>query len=287
MNFSLLHEGILDASLLGEYFVKPLLKQKIGAAALAAEGLTDPNVTILIRSRNNVEQLEGLFDDISQQNFNGEVETVLVDTESTDGTIDLAKRFGAEVVSIAQNDFSYPAALNKGFEAASHDWVFSLVDHSLLSSTEVLRTATRTQQTEGDVAGISGVVLPNTNATWIERAGMDIGAIARFLKQSPYIIDKLGTGDLGANVSAYHRDAWRELGGFDEAYGAGGEDAAFARIAQKNGYKVIADPVISVHHSHGVGLIDSLRQLRYWGKIFKEPLPFSREELEKFRSDLK
>lgn len=87
---------------------------------MSTVGLADPNVSVLIRSRNNAEQLEMLLDDVRAQNFDGEVEVVLVDTESSDGTVKVGKDFGATIVPVTQEGFNYPNALNRGFAAASH-----------------------------------------------------------------------------------------------------------------------------------------------------------------------
>lgn len=286
MKSSFLHEDILNNSFMGERIIKPRLEKQIGRLAMEVEGLVDPGVSIVIRSRNNVEQLEALFEDIKNQNYTGQVETILVDTESTDGTVELARRFGAEVIGITQHDFNYPLALNKGFEAASHDWVFSFVDHSLLSNTEVLHAATRAEHRDGDIAGVSGIILPNRNATRIERIGTEVSVLPRLKQGSVYELKKARMGDLAANASVYHLDAWHELGGFDEAYGAGGEDTVFARAALEAGLTLMMDPAISVHHSHGVGLVEGVEQLGHWNRIMQEPLPFDRPKLEKFRSDL-
>ncbi len=49
-------------------------------------------------------------------------EVVVVDTGSTDGTVSLAKQYGAKVSEIAwRNDFSY--ARNQSIDLASGDWI--------------------------------------------------------------------------------------------------------------------------------------------------------------------
>lgn len=284
MSNLLLHEeNLLRIPLTGEY-LRDGLAQRVGEVALATEGLQDPAVSVVIRSRNNASQLEGLLDDISSQDFDSEVEVVVVDTESTDGTVQVAKQFGATLVPTTQEGFNYPKALNLGFVAASHEWVFSFVDHSALTNTQILRTATRSQS-EGDVAGVSGITFPNANATWVELTATAIDFPKRVRKPAS-TANKTGLGFLATNTSLINKNAWSEVGGFDESYGAGGEDGALAKAILDAGHKIIIDPAMSVYHSHGLGLVGGIRQLRYWQTIGK-PHEFNRQQLAKYRRELR
>lgn len=277
---NLLHEELLlQVPLTGE-FIRDSLAQRAGEVAVSTEGLSDPNVSVLIRSRNNAEQLEMLLDDVRAQKFDGEIEVVLVDTESTDGTVEVGKNFGATIIPVTQEGFSYPNALNRGFAAASHTWVYSFVDHSLLSSDQIFRIATRSD-TQPDVAGVSGITLPNANASWVELAGTAANFPNRVRKPAN-ASSKLGLGFLATNASLINKAAWAEVGGFDEAYAAGGEDGALAKAILEAGHKIVVDPAMSVHHTHGLGLVDSLRQVRYWTTLGK-PQAFSQQRLAKFR----
>lgn len=282
MNYLLHQENLLRVPFTGET-MRDDLNQRAGEVALATRGLPDPNVSIVIRSRNNVSQLKGLLRDVSMQDFTGEVEVVLVDTESSDGTVETAKEFGATVVPINQEDFSYPKALNLGFDAASYGWVFSFVDHSLLTSNQVLHTATRSDA-QHNVAGVSGIPFPNANGSWFELAATAVEYPKR-VRRPAALSTKTGLGFLATNTSLIHRDAWLEVGGFDESYGAGGEDGALAKAILRAGHAIVVDPAMSVYHSHGVGLINGVRQVQYWTTLGK-PSEFDRQRLAKFRTDL-
>jgi GT2 family glycosyltransferase len=80
-------------------------------------------------------------------------------------------------------------------------------------------------------------------------------------------------------------DAWREHN-FDEAYGHGGEDLAWGRWALKAGHRLIYDPAVITHHSHGLGPINFARQLRYWAYIAVRKGKFKQEKVAKYRPDL-
>lgn len=77
-----------------------------------------PNVSIVIRSYNEEAHIGKLLLGIRLQNLNNEVEVLVVDSGSTDRTVEIAERHGATIVRIAKEDFSFGLALNRGCQAA-------------------------------------------------------------------------------------------------------------------------------------------------------------------------
>ena len=56
-----------------------------------------------------------------------EVEVVVVDSGSKDGTVELAREHGAVVVEIPPSEFSHSHARNLGARAAGGDWLLFMV----------------------------------------------------------------------------------------------------------------------------------------------------------------
>ena len=82
------------------------------------------------------------------------------------------------------------------------------------------------------------------------------------------------------------KPVWQELGRFDERYQHGGEDEALARLMLKNGYAIVEEPALSVHHSHGLSVVDYWKQLRYYRQV-RQPKQFDGQELLRRRPDLR
>ena len=76
--------------------------------------------SIVIRSYNEDEHIERLLLGISSQSVRPH-EVILVDSGSTDGTIEIARRYGTKIVSIAKEEFTFGRALNLGCATASGD----------------------------------------------------------------------------------------------------------------------------------------------------------------------
>lgn len=281
----LLHEeNLRRVPMMGEVMAARLSKRAGEIASATIDIIEEPSVSVVIRSRNNAEQLEGLFKDIANQAFTGKIELILVDTESSDSTRQLAWRNRATVVDIAQDEFSYPKALNRGFAAANNEWVFSFVDHSALSNTQTLRTVTR-WHADVNVAAAYGMTLPNENASKTELWASAFGQAGLLMKSAHMATQKdTGGGFMGTNCAVIRREAWCEAGGFDEAYGAGGEDGALGRSLMKLGYDIAVEPALSVHHTHGLGPVNSARQMLNWRRMGK-PREFKTDDLS-YRTDM-
>ncbi|HEY8999213.1 MAG TPA: glycosyltransferase [Candidatus Saccharimonadales bacterium] len=276
-----LHPEIFDRTPIFGSRQRTLLERRCEELASGVGDAHDPNVSVLIRTHNDADDLVGLFEDLKAQEFNGRIEVVVVDTESTDATLDVAKQNGAKIVHLKQKDFDYPTSLNMGFEAATHPFVFTLVGHSRLTSRLALRTATRWSSVE-QFGGAFGSCLPSTNATGAERFG---SLLLRGLRRPAFQISRVKMGVMSANCSLVSRKAWQTLHGYDKAYGAGGEDTELARRMVDAGFKIFNEPVVSVYHSHGLSVVGLLKQYLYWFKLDR-PSRFDATALRRYRKDL-
>ena len=79
-----------------------------------------PTVSIVIRALNEADHLPDLYEGIVRQTRQPD-QVILVDSGSTDATVDLSETAGAEIVRIAPEAFSFGRALNLGCSAAHGD----------------------------------------------------------------------------------------------------------------------------------------------------------------------
>lgn len=77
-------------------------------------------VSIVIRAYNEDEHLEKLLLGLSVQTIEPH-EIILVDSGSTDQTVDIARRYGLKIVPIEKAEFTFGRALNYGCRAATGD----------------------------------------------------------------------------------------------------------------------------------------------------------------------
>lgn len=244
-----------------------------------------PEICVIIRTRNDGDRLESLFEDIEAQDYTGKVEVVVVDTESKDKTLEIARKHGAIIVEMQQKHFNYPKGLNLGFEAANHALVFSVVGHSSFTNNMTFRAVALWAQAEA-FGGAYGATMPDKNASPSERFFAIFGMIGD-RHRHPLAIVSNRLGLLQSNAAAVSKNAWKQVGGYDEKYGAGGEDNAMAVEMLAAGLQIVREPALSVHHTHGLGLLNLGRQQVYWNRISQKALPFSDKSLTAYRPDLR
>lgn len=76
-----------------------------------------PYCSIVIRAYNEEQHIGRLLAGIEQQNVR-DVQIILVDSGSTDATVSIARRYGAEVVHIQPQEFTFGRSLNLGVAQA-------------------------------------------------------------------------------------------------------------------------------------------------------------------------
>jgi len=281
----LLQPNLVESIPFAKSLTARLLSRRI-REALVDDPNNDPSVSVVVRTLNEAAKLEQLLEDIRRQLFSSEVEIIIVDNESTDRTSQIAKHYGAEMVKLRRDDFTYPKSMNLGMEAASCDLVFLTVGHARLSNIHSLHAGARHFSKDEGVAGAFGTVLPNVGASYIERWSATVDA-NRGLTRPAARIKKVSLGVLQCTGAMIAKAAWEELGRFDERYQTGGEDTALARLMLNEGMGIVQEPALSVHHSHGLGLSNALKQLLHQQQTLRAPRKFNREQLFERRPDLR
>lgn len=78
--------------------------------------------SIVIRAYNEEKYISRLLEGIVQQTMR-DVEIILVDSGSTDSTVEIAERFGTKIFRILPDEFTFGRSLNLGISAATRELV--------------------------------------------------------------------------------------------------------------------------------------------------------------------
>lgn len=84
--------------------------------------------SIVIRCYNEGQHIEKLLKGILEQTIE-DVEIILVDSGSTDNTVEIASRYPVKIISIAPEDFSFGRALNLGCQEAIGEFIIIASAH--------------------------------------------------------------------------------------------------------------------------------------------------------------
>ncbi|MDI6591504.1 MAG: glycosyltransferase family A protein, partial [Patescibacteria group bacterium] len=72
-----------------------------------------PETSIIIRTFNEEKHVGNLLKAIREQDYK-DYEIILVDSGSTDRTLEIAKKFGHKILEIESQDFTFGYSLNVG-----------------------------------------------------------------------------------------------------------------------------------------------------------------------------
>ena len=197
--------------------------------------------SIVIRTLNEAEYLDDLLKMIARQQT-GELdhEVVLIDSGSTDDTVEIARRHGCRVTTISKQEFSFGRSLNRGCDFAKGEILVFISGHCIPVDDHWLLNLCRPVM-EGKVAYSYGRQVGDDDSYFSERR-----IFAKYYPETSAVPQE-GFFCNNAN-SALSRAAW-ERHRFDEEL-TGLEDMALAKVLVSEGEKVGYVAEASVFHHH-------------------------------------
>jgi glycosyltransferase involved in cell wall biosynthesis len=132
-------------------------------------------ISVVLRAKNERAWIGRCLTAIRRQRL-PHIDVILVDNDSTDGTVEVAAAHGATLTNITREEFSYGRALNIGIEAAKHEVVTLLSSHCVPVDELWADYAYAHLGPEGDtkVCGIYGRQEPMPDTSAIDLAGRTV-----------------------------------------------------------------------------------------------------------------
>ncbi|MCD6392301.1 MAG: glycosyltransferase family 2 protein [Planctomycetes bacterium] len=229
-------------------------------------------VSAVIRVRNAAGNLQRCLAGLECQVLPPSVglEIIVVDNGSTDESVDVARRYGATIVPIKAEEFTWGGALNTGVAKATGQIVLLLSSDAYAADSNWLCEMLKPFNNP-NVAAVYGRQIPYRDAPVDERVRLKRyfpAASVEFNKNSDNIHPS-GRGMVVSNAcAAIRRDIWQEIP-YDENITAGEEGLWSYEVLQR-GYSTVYQASALVYHSHKDG---PLKQAwRHWELRTREQL---------------
>ena len=215
--------------------------------------------SIIIRTLNEARHLEKLVRSIREQTYT-KWEIVLVDSGSTDSTLEIARRYTRNIHHIKPEDFTFGRSLNLGCQHAVGKYLVFVSAHACPLTNSWLSNLIQ----PFDESSI-GMVYGRQRGVESSRISEERDLERQFGSTSKILIDE-AFGNNGN--AAIRRDLWAGQP-FDESL-TGLEDVDWARKIQLAGYRVYYAANAAVYHIHE----ESLKQV--YRRYFREGLAYRR-----------
>jgi rhamnosyltransferase len=218
-------------------------------------------ISIVIPVKDGGSDLERCLVAIGRQVLDDDVEIVVVDSGSTDGSVQVARSQGARVHEIHPSEFGHGRTRNLGAGlAAGEILVFTSQDAHAADERWLSRLVSPLATGDSTRAGAYGRQLPHEDATPPERYFLD------FLYGPEPRIQRLDSGGepsfeqtLFSNVnSAIPRAVWERFPFADDLIMS--EDQEWSRRVLRAGFELVYEPRAAVHHSHTYSVAGAFRR---------------------------
>lgn len=163
-------------------------------------------ISIITVTYNCVDILESTILSVLQQDYQN-IEYIIVDGKSTDGTIDLVSTYETQITKfVSEKDSGIYDAMNKGLSLCTGDWVFFLNAGDVFCDKFVLSRIFSSETLEYDVCW---------GDCWVK-----IGGKNRYRKfDTPFYLNKKFFHDMGfSHQSVFVRTEWAKRMKFDLSY---------------------------------------------------------------------
>jgi glycosyltransferase involved in cell wall biosynthesis len=215
-----------------------------------------PSVTAVVCAYNEERRIGECLDSLARVDYPG-LQVVVCDDGSTDRTLELARCSPFEVIALAHGGLS--AARNAGLAAATGEIVAYLDADARCHPEWPYHLALAFEEPGVVVAG--GPNLPPAGAGWVERAvALSPGSPVEVL-----VGDDRAEHVPGCNL-AVRRSTLCEIGGFDPAYTAAGDDVDVCWRLLDLGGQIAFSAAAQVHHHRRDTVRGYLRQQRGYGR---------------------
>ena len=220
--------------------------------------MSAPHVSVVIPALNGRGTLPALLDALAAQRTDGPIETIAIDSGSSDGTVQLLRARADCLIQIDPQRFDHGLTRNLGVERARGDLVVLMVQDAEPVSADWLAALTRPFAVDPVLAGTYARQIARDDASQITRhyhqrwqASSETPRVSQMAGRSEFLAltpwDRYDRCIFDNVCSCIRRSAWQQ---HPFRATAMAEDLEWAREVLLAGYRIAYVPSAVVRHSH-------------------------------------
>jgi rhamnosyltransferase len=222
------------------------------------------DISVVIPVKNGRKYLDSLLKTVFSQEVSTEFEVIIVDSGSTDGSLDIAGRYPVSVYQIKESEFNHGLTRNFGISKARGEYVILMTQDAVPADDCWMKKLIENLQTDAQVAGAYSRQTPHNELALIGKIRANrffasspikrvsqINNMADYKKLSPKERYHFCNFD---NVSSCLRKSIWERFPLPKTDFA--EDLEWSKMVLGAGYKIVYEPESVVYHSHNFSVFE-------------------------------
>lgn len=233
-----------------------------------SEATVNTKVTVVIPTKNAGPQLRRVLDAVVNQQTAWPFEVLVVDSGSSDSTVDLVKSYSSvRLIEIPSSEFGHGKTRNFAIENTYGDYVAMLTQDALPANPLWLAELVNTIEMDDCIAGVFGRHIAYPDASPFTRYELEqhfmgflstpvaeLDDLNRYRREEGYRQFLYFFSD---NNALLRRSVWKKIPYPNVDFA---EDTAWARLIIEGGYRKAYTHKAAVYHSHNYGLIERFQR---------------------------
>ncbi len=226
--------------------------------------MSDIDISVVIPVKNGQRYLDQLLAGVFSQKIDGRFEVIILDSGSTDKTLEIAGRYPVQIHKIGAAEFNHGLTRNLGISKAKGSYIILMTQDAVPCGGQWMSSLVDRLKADPCLAGVYSRQLPHKDSSALAKAiskkffahetarrQSRITVMEDYIRLSPRQKHRFCSFD---NVSsAIRRSVWQEMP-FSRVEFA--EDLDWSKRVLEAGYGIAYEPDSAVYHSHDFSIRD-------------------------------
>ena len=225
------------------------------------------DISIIILTKNEVKNIENCLNEVFSQHCPFNIEVIVIDSGSTDGTIEAIQKFPVRLIRIKPVQFHHAITRNYGASLAKGE-ILVYLGGDACPCNNIWLSKLISCLDEMNVAAVYGKQIPSHGINPVNQFRLSWNYGERKIIKSHINIQSYGTRAYYFSTvnCAIRKSIWEKFN-FPENVPVY-EDNAFIKNVINTGYKVVYEPEAQVYHGHNYSIPEILQRYFDTGFIY-------------------